>query len=302
MATSLLQQAVKGRQKKPYRILIYGPPGLGKSTFAASAKKPFVIATEDGVDRLDVASYRPKTWPEVLRLLTELESEKHDYETVVLDSMDWADTMLQKWMLEKDKKGSLMDYGYGDGYKQLANHWANAIEKFNALYEKGMHVIFVGHAQKKMSKNPHIDDFERFEPQMDARGAAKIIQWCCTVLFANYEIKAIEDEKTGRVKGVATDRRLIYGVEQGPFTAKNRDGIRKPIPLPLVGGWDAFVAAATVGRAQVTVEEVFAEAEKLPAESVENAKKAAAAAKNDQQKLFEVYEKIKAKQQTQTQA
>jgi hypothetical protein len=41
----------------PPRILIHGVAGVGKTTFAASADRPVIIATEEGLGTLDVPHF-----------------------------------------------------------------------------------------------------------------------------------------------------------------------------------------------------------------------------------------------------
>jgi hypothetical protein len=53
----------------PPRILIHGVAGVGKSTFAANADHPVVIATEDGLGMLKVASFPvAKSFDEVMKV------------------------------------------------------------------------------------------------------------------------------------------------------------------------------------------------------------------------------------------
>ena len=47
---SLLQKLTTGKTPAPPRVLIYSDPGVGKSSFAATAPKPVFIPLEDGLD------------------------------------------------------------------------------------------------------------------------------------------------------------------------------------------------------------------------------------------------------------
>ncbi|MEO5355430.1 MAG: ATP-binding protein [Magnetococcus sp. XQGC-1] len=69
--------------------------GVGKSTFAARSPKPVFIITEDGLGLLQVTSFpQARTFVEVLEALDSLLNEPHDFETVVLDSLDWLEPLI----------------------------------------------------------------------------------------------------------------------------------------------------------------------------------------------------------------
>ncbi|MBF0310820.1 MAG: AAA family ATPase [Magnetococcales bacterium] len=79
----------------PPRILVYGVAGVGKSTLAACAPKPVFILTEDGLGLLQVTSFPiSRTFGEVLEALDSLLIEQHDFESVVMDSVDWLEPLI----------------------------------------------------------------------------------------------------------------------------------------------------------------------------------------------------------------
>ena len=77
------------------RIMLYGVEGIGKSTFAAYSPKPIFILTEDGLGSLPAQHFPlAKNVASVMAAITTLYDEKHDYKTVVLDSLDWLEAMI----------------------------------------------------------------------------------------------------------------------------------------------------------------------------------------------------------------
>ncbi len=87
---SLLKQIHSGRRLQPPRLLLYGTEGIGKSTIASEAPKPIFIPTEDGLDQIDTDSFPLcHSLDDVMAALTALATEEHDYQTVVIDSLDW---------------------------------------------------------------------------------------------------------------------------------------------------------------------------------------------------------------------
>jgi len=45
---------LQAKRNVPPRILIYGPQGIGKSTFISKSMNPVLIQTEDGLGNLDI--------------------------------------------------------------------------------------------------------------------------------------------------------------------------------------------------------------------------------------------------------
>ena len=87
---SLLEQIRSGRRHSPPRFLIYGTEGIGKSTTASQAPKPIFIPTEDGLDQIDCHSFPlAKSLDDVEAALQALLAKQHDFQTVVIDSLDW---------------------------------------------------------------------------------------------------------------------------------------------------------------------------------------------------------------------
>ncbi len=84
----------KGKQR-PVVALVYGPEGIGKSTFGSHAPNPVFIGAEKGMSFLDVESFeQPKSFEDVIECLDSLHKETHAFETVVVDSLDWLEPMV----------------------------------------------------------------------------------------------------------------------------------------------------------------------------------------------------------------
>lgn len=92
---SLMQQIHRGRQPMPPRLLLYGIEGIGKSTLASDSPDPIFVQTEDGLSEIDCDKFPlSTTFEDVQAALSELHTEQHDYQTVVIDSLDWLERMI----------------------------------------------------------------------------------------------------------------------------------------------------------------------------------------------------------------
>ena len=115
---SLLQMVTVGREAQPPRIMVYGSEGVGKSTFAANAPKTVFIQTEDGLSEIDCSKLPLATsFDEVVRQLTAIRDEEHEFGTLALDSLDWLERLIwdrvcQDYGVKCIEKA---DGGYGKG-------------------------------------------------------------------------------------------------------------------------------------------------------------------------------------------
>ena len=102
-----LNNVVKGPVATPIRVVLYGPPGIGKSTFASNASRPIFLCAEDGTNELDVARLKPETWEELFEAIAMLGSEEHTYATLVIDTLDWAEQLCWRSICARERKNSI---------------------------------------------------------------------------------------------------------------------------------------------------------------------------------------------------
>jgi hypothetical protein len=243
-----LQALVKGQQKQPRTVLLYGVEGIGKSTFGASAPKPIFIDTEGGTAHLNVERFpKAESWTDVMDALRELTTAEHDYKTVVIDSLDHAEPLLWNWMCKRDGKANIEAYGFAKGYGHALDDWRifiAAIERLRAT--KQMNVILLAHSWIKSFKNPSGDDFDRYELKLHNKAAGLLKEKVDHVLFANYETYAVKGERESKAKGVSSGSRFIYTNRTAAHDAKVRCAVPVPPSLPL--SWDDFDRALSAGQ------------------------------------------------------
>ncbi len=115
---SFLSKVTRNKAKTE-RVIIYGESGLGKTTFATSAPNPIVIQTEDGLGEIDVPCFPlAESYLDVMKALDSLANENHDFKTVVIDSLDWLESLIWKQVCTDNKVPSIEKIGYGRGYNE----------------------------------------------------------------------------------------------------------------------------------------------------------------------------------------
>jgi hypothetical protein len=252
----------RGRVQQPIRVLLYGEPGVGKSTFAANAPSPIFIGSEDGTSQLDVARVEPKNWNETLEIVRTLGTESHEYQTIVIDTIDWLEPKLWDYicrrdnlafkskLIQKDNKTSIEAYGFGKGYTVAVEEWRMLLSYLDRLRSvKQMHVILLGHSHVGKHKNPEGDDYGRFTPKVHEKASGLIKEWCDAVLFARYEVFAVKDDDSNRAKAVGSGARVLCTEHRPAFDAKNRFGLPEKLPL----SWDDFASGVNLTTPEIEV-------------------------------------------------
>lgn len=223
------------------RIMVYGVEGIGKSTFGAGAPNPIYILTEDGLGSLNVNHFPLATsFQDVIDAIATLYKENHAFETVVIDSLDWLEAIIQR---EIEAKYDAKDLAYGKGSLIAAERWREILDGLNALRnDKGMAVILIAHTTIKRFDSPEVEPYDRYQPKLQERSNAVVREWCDAVLFANYKTIVKKDDvgfNQTNNRGISTGERLLFTSERPAYMAKNRYNMPESIPL----SWEAFTQA-----------------------------------------------------------
>jgi len=235
--------SVKRSTQLPPRVVVYGVPGIGKTTFAASMPQPVFLPVEDGLGQLQVEAFpRPTTYDEVIDSVTSLIQEEHSYGTLVLDSLDKLEPMIWDHVCETvpHEKGSKVErieqFGYGKGYTHALTEWRRLLRGLDILREeKGMAIVAIAHSAVVRFESPEADPYERYQLRLHKHADAAVCEWADAVLFANYEVTVVDaGGNTGKKRGIGKGERLLHTNERPAFRAKNRYAM--PDQLPLM--WD----------------------------------------------------------------
>lgn len=232
----MLESLIRGAHPGPRRLMCYGVPGIGKSTFAAQADHPVFIPTEDGLGEIDCHRFPiATTLAQVLDAIASLYQEAHAFRTVVIDSLDWLERLIWAEVCAKRCVPSIEDIPYGKGYAFALSHWRDVLDGLTALRdERGMTIVLLAHAKVERFENPETESFDRYAPRLHKTANALVIEWCDEVLFANYKIftKATDEGfNRTRVQGVGTGERILRTSERPAHIAKNRLGLPEELPL-----------------------------------------------------------------------
>lgn len=233
----ILMNITRGIQNKPIKAVIYGPEGIGKTTFAAQFPDPLFVDVEGSTTRMDVArTDTPTSLAMLLGILAEIRDHNPGCKTVVIDTADWAERLCIKTVCDKYKKTGIEEFGYGKGYTYVYEEFGGILNMLNDIADRGVNVVLTAHAAiRKFEQPDEMGSYDRWELKMinspKCNICAMIKEWADLVLFANYKTTVISTDKEGKKNKARGGQRVMYTTHDPCWDAKNRFGLAPELPF-----------------------------------------------------------------------
>ena len=235
----MLEKIKTGKISRAQRAILYAPEGLGKSTLASQFPTPLILDTEHGTAHLDVARIEINDWVALQAALEELTTTKHEYKTVAIDTIDWAEHLAIANMLARDDKSSIEAYGYGKGYVHLGETISGLLNRLNGLIAGGVHVLLLAHTEiKKFELPDQVGSFDRYKLKVTKHVEQFVKEWCDLLLFGDWETKVIAGQD-GKARAIGGKERILYTQRAATHDAKNRHALPEKLPFC----WEAIAPA-----------------------------------------------------------
>lgn len=197
------------------KMLVYGQPGIGKSTMALSAPNPVLFDFDGGVQRVNVAFQCPtlqvKSWEEALQALEELKGGEVDCKTIVIDTAGKMLDFMSDFIMRNDSKMKQRD-----GSLSLKGYGARKVMFQNFLREvamMGKNIVFVAHEREEKDGETKI-----VRPEIGGSSAGDLMK---------------ELDLVGYVQAVGPDR-TVYWTPQEKFYAKNTCNLPAWQKIPVI--------------------------------------------------------------------
>lgn len=239
---------------RPPKIIIYGPPGIGKSTFCGDIPDVLALNLNDGLDGIEVARYpvdettgREVFWSihEVIQALSDLYNQEHGFKGVMLDSLSDLERLIWYQVCLENNVQNIEAIGYGKGYKYALTYWQQVLSGLEALRnQRNMVIAIIGHTEVKRYDDPLVESYDRYRLKVHEQAAGPLIEWADAVLFADQKVFSSKKDVgfKKQVTMVSGAERVLYTREDPRFVAKNRYGLPFEIPLD----WNTFISTWNV--------------------------------------------------------
>lgn len=211
------------RQTKALKVVVYGPEGIGKTTFANNFPQPIYIDTEGSTNFIDSQKLPdPTSWTMLLEELEYLKSTSGIARTIVIDTMDWAENLAKQHLMAKNNWDAIDASSYGTRYVALADEIGKLLNKLSELVELNYNVVLLAHSETKKHELPdELGAFDRYVLKLERRDASLVKEWADMILFANFKTTVITDSKTNSKKATG-GQRVMYTTHKPTWDAKNR--------------------------------------------------------------------------------
>lgn len=244
MSEDIPQFAVMKRESiKPPFMVIYGPSGVGKTTFPFSGVNPLYLPTEDGAGEMALNTLKEgvfTSYDEFLDALTYVYKNGSELElsALVTDSIDHLEPMVWQKICEMGDVDSIEKYdgGYGKGYIEADKLWMRIINGMIKIRDKhNIAIVVLAHDIVRNVNDPQHGAYDAHELKLHKRAVALWKEKVDMIGLLKNSIAV--DAKTKKAKGGTVP--TLHVRPSAAYTAKTRyRAMPSTIPIKEATGWD----------------------------------------------------------------
>jgi hypothetical protein len=244
------EKSKPGLRLSTAKVMIYGPPKIGKSTFASELlpDNTLFLACEPGLDGLEVFSEPIKKWADFRQAVEELAADPKQFRIVVVDTVDELYRMCSDHVCAEFGIKHPADLEYGKGWGAVGDEFRLRVGKLSNL---GLGVWFVSHA-KDVEVKKKVGTKTVTQSTLAGQGRQYITGFVDLIFLATWEGDEESSRRILRTQG---------GEEHEAGGRMPKEALPLTDPLPL----EAKALAADFTRAMKPMMEAAEAAETKPA-------------------------------------
>jgi hypothetical protein len=202
--------------------LIYGPPKVGKSTFAAQFPDALFFECEPGLGELSVYKVPTYNWPDLLEACKLVAAGGHPFKTVVIDTIDNAFKYCTDHVNAKHNVEYEGDLAHGKGWAFVKNEWHRVLTRLASL---PVGLVLISHAVDKRIET-RTGEYTKTQPSLPDRARQVVLGMVDMILYCDTVARPRSD-------GKGTDIVRVMRTKPHPtYEAGDRTG-RLPEVMPL---------------------------------------------------------------------
>ena len=214
-------------------VLLYGASKIGKSTLCSNTENALFLATEAGLNSLDVFQQPILTWQDLCVAVADIGKGDHQFKTIILDTVDNAYKMCADHICRKSNIQHESDLGFGKGFNLVNNEFQRVLTKLS-LMPYGLYLI--SHAQDKEMDTPTGKRMKTI-PTLPGKAREIVLGMVDIILFCDVEM-------VPGPEGKKIERRVMRTKPSALYEAGDRT---KRLPETIDLDFNAFVDAYKSG-------------------------------------------------------
>ena len=168
-------QTVRTNSSHAPIILLYGTEGRGKTTLASKFRGSLWLLFEQGLPRgIEVETMTGvDSYEGTLNALRSVYSEAHEYQTLVIDTVDALEPLIHEWVCVDQGVKNIEQLSFGKGYVLADAAWRRFLGALSAIRSKrNMVIVMVCHATIDRVDDPRAPSFTSYAPRLHRRARA----------------------------------------------------------------------------------------------------------------------------------
>lgn len=220
------KQTIEGARMAQLKWLLYGSPGIGKSTFFSKAhdgnRKPLFLYTDPGLRFIKAFKKPVMSWKQfegiVKGLMADPASTKQ-YSIIVLDTVDLLFRMCRAEICLKRGLEHISDAEWGKGYDLVRDAFEQVIAKLCRLGDdRGFGVGFISHSKDVEIRGRTVRT-SKLVPTLPKQAHDIVAPLCDVIGYAGFSVDKADKSVDGEMG------RMVHFSPDETIEAKDRTGM-----------------------------------------------------------------------------
>jgi len=214
---------LEGARFSQLKWLLYGPPGIGKSTFFSKMvdgeRRPIYLNTDPGLRFLNVMKLPILSWRQFTDAVDTLVAKPSPlYSIVVLDTIDILFRMARKFVCDREGINHVSELEWGKGSDMVRDQFDLQIAKLALLDQHGIGLGFISHS-KDVEVRGRAVKTSKIVPSMQGGAYTAVAPLCDVIGYAGFTSEKPSKENPDGIG------RAVYFNPDETYDAKDRTGM-----------------------------------------------------------------------------
>ena len=186
---------------RPFKVIVFGDPKVGKTTLACKSKNAAMIDLENGCPHIKIPKKLVNTYDEAINAMDG--AAKSNFDTIIIDSLTYLEKLMFQKIAKEAGKKNIMDIPFYKGFETASSEFDVFLQKMHIL-NKTKNIICIAHAQTNRVSDPELGEYDEISPALHKK-------WC---IFAGADFDGVFCMKSHLIindeRATPTNKTFIY--------------------------------------------------------------------------------------------